>query len=257
MKNEIQIFKHRQFGELRTLNIDGEPWFVAADVCKALEIKNTTDALSRLDNDEITLVLIEGASNGLPINAVSEAGLYALVLGSRKKEAKSFKRWVTHDVLPSIRKHGAYLAPQVQNEILNNPDFLISLANKIKEEQAKNRALLEENSSLKPKALFADAVSVSNSEILIGALAKLLKQNGINIGRNRLFEVLRREGYLIRENTRERSMPTQKSMELGLFRVKETTVHANGEVIVSCTPYVTGKGQLYFMDRFLSGAIKA
>ena len=262
MEQGLQIFNHPQFGEIRAVMIDGEPWLVATDICKAISIGNPTQAVSRLDEDERTLISNEGSKSGLPVNVVNEAGLYALVLGSRKKEARDFKRWVTHEVLPSIRKHGAYVTPAVQNYIRNNPDFLISLATKIKEEQQRvhvlqieNEGLRQKNEELKPKALFADAVSVSKSEILVGQLAKILRQNGIEVGRNRLFEILRREGYLIREKGRERSLPTQKSLELGLFRVKETTVHANGEVIVSATPYVTGKGQTYFLERFLNGKI--
>lgn len=274
MGNEIQIFKHPQFGEIRAVEIDGEPWLAGKDVCEFFGDTNYRRSLARLDEDERVCHKWNTPGGPQSMTFVNEAGFYSLLFNMKPQKAKgvsqndflilersqklkSFKHWVTSEVLPSIRKHGAYLTPQVQSEILNNPDFLISLANKIKEEQEKNRALLEENNSLKPKALFADAVSVSDSEILIGALAKLLKQNGVNIGRNRLFEVLRREGYLIRDNTREKSLPTQKSMDMGLFRVKETTIHANGEVIISCTPYVTGKGQIYFMDRFLSGAIKA
>lgn len=264
MAAELQIFNHPQFGEIRAVKIDGEPWFVAADICKSLSIGNPSQAMARLDDDETTLISNEGASNSSMLNVVSEAGLYSLVLGSRKYEAKAFKRWVVHDVLPSIRKHGAYLTPQVKNQILNNPDFLISLATKIKEEQTRNRILMEENTDLrakndelKPKALFAESVAASNSEITVGTLAKLLRQNGVKIGRNRLFEFLRAEGYLMRDKVRDRNLPTQKSMELGLFRVKETTIHANDEIIVSCTPYVTGKGQTYFIDRFLNGAAKA
>lgn len=264
MANELQIFNHPQFGDIRALNIDGEPWFIAPDICKVLTIGNITDAISRLDSDEVTLVSIEGSRNGVPVNAVSEAGLYRLVLGSRKKQANAFKRWVVHDVLPSIRKHGAYLTPQVQDQILNNPDLLISLATKIKEEQTRNRILMEENTDLraqndvmKPKALFADSVSVSESDCTVGAFAKILRQNGVQIGRNRLFEWLRDNGYLMRDGQKEKNIPTQKSMEMGLFRVKETTIHNGDEVFISYTAYFTGKGQTYFLDRFLSGEISA
>ena len=264
MANELQIFNHPQFGDIRALNIDGEPWFIAPDICKVLTIGNITDAISRLDSDEVTLVSIEGSRNGVPVNAVSEAGLYRLVLGSRKKQANAFKRWVVHDVLPSIRKHGAYLTPQVQNQIVNNPDLLISLATKIKEEQTRNRILMEENTDLraqndvmKPKALFADSVSVSESDCTVGAFAKILRQNGVQIGRNRLFEWLRDNSYLMRDGQKEKNIPTQKSMEMGLFRVKETTIHNGDEVFISYTAYITGKGQTYFLDRFLSGEISA
>ena len=195
---------------------------------------------------------------------IPENVFYRLAMKAKNENAEKFQALVADEIIPSIRKHGAYLTPQVTNQILNNPDFLISLANKIKEEQTRNRILMEENTDLrtrneelKPKALFAESVAASNSEITVGTLAKLLRQNGVKIGRNRLFEFLRAEGYLMRDKVRDRNLPTQKSMELGLFRVKETTIHANDEIIVSCTPYVTGKGQTYFIDRFLNGAAKA
>lgn len=264
MANELQIFNHPQFGEIRAVEIDGEPWFAAADICKSLSIGNPSQAMARLDDDETTLISNEGASNSSMLNVVSEAGLYSLVLGSRKKEAKAFKRWVVHDVLPSIRKHGAYLTPQVQDQILNNPDLLISLATKIKEEQTRNRILMEENTDLraqndvmKPKALFADSVSVSESDCTVGAFAKILRQNGVQIGRNRLFEWFRDNGYLMRDGQKEKNIPTQKSMEMGLFRVKETTIHNGDEVFISYTTYITGKGQTYFLNRLLGGEISA
>ena len=269
MASELQIFNHPQFGAVRTVEINGDPWFVGKDVARALGYTNTNKALRDHVDDEDKM-LGDGVTFRDPLGreqkptVINESGVYSLVFGSKLESAKEFKHWVTSEVLPSVRKHGAYLTPQVTNQILNNPDFLISLANKIKEEQTRNRILMEENTDLrarneelKPKALFAESVAASNSEITVGTLAKLLRQNGVKIGRNRLFEFLRAEGYLIRDGARDRNLPTQKSMELGLFRVKETTIHANDEIIVSCTPYVTGKGQTYFIDRFLSGAAKA
>lgn len=265
MAAELQIFNHPQFGAVRTVEINGEPWFVGRDVAQALGYTSPRDALAKhVDNEDKGVAKCDTPGGMQDMTVVNESGVYSLVFGSKLESAKEFKRWVTSEVLPSIRKHGAYLTPQVTNQILNNPDFLISLANKIKEEQTRNRILMEENTDLrarneelKPKALFAESVAASNSEITVGTLAKLLRQNGVQIGRNRLFEFLRAEGYLIRDKVRDRNLPTQKSMELGLFRVKETTIHANDEIIVSCTPYVTGKGQTYFIDRFLNGAAKA
>lgn len=265
MANELQIFNHPQFGEIRAVEINGEPWFVAKDVAKALGYSNGRDAIAKHvdDEDKNTVVNRDGNRGNPNMTVVNESGVHALVFGSQLPGAKQFKHWVTSEVLPTIRKHGAYLTPQVTNQILNNPDFLISLANKIKEEQTRNRILMEENTDLrvkneemKPKALFAESVAASDSEITVGTLAKLLRQNGVQIGRNRLFEWLRNEGYLIRDRVRDRNIPTQKSMEMGLFRVKETTIHANDEIIISCTPYVTGKGQTYFIERFLSNPIK-
>lgn len=264
MEQGLQIFNHPQFGEIRAVLIDGEPWFFATDVCTGLGISNATNAMKRLDDDEVALYSVKGLSRGNEAgNFVSEHGLYHLILGSRKKEAREFKRWVTHEVLPSIRKHGVYMTPEVKNQILNNPDFLISLANKIKEEQARNLVLREqneslraENDSMRPKAMFADAVAASDTDILIGDLAKLLRQNGVNVGQNRLFRILRERDFLCGRRGDMWNMPTQKALDLGLFRVSESTVSkADGSVFVTRTTKVTGKGQTYFVDRFLSGKI--
>lgn len=241
--NELQIFENPEFGRVRTTVIDGEPWFVAADVCHALDIGNPSDALNRLDSDERTLVSIEGASNGKPVNGVNEPGLYSLVLGSRKPEAKAFKRWITHDVIPAIRKTGGYHVPQSPEEQMAQG---LLAAQKLLAEKDKR---IEE---MRPKEIFADAVSVSKTDILIGDLAKLIKQNGHDIGQKRLFSWLREKGYLIKRKGLDWNMPTQKAMEMKLFRVKETVVtHSDGHTTVSKTTKVTGKGQVYFVNKFL------
>lgn len=247
--NELQIFNSPEFGEIRTIEQDGEPWFVAKDVCEALEVLNTTDAIKRLDDDEKARLNL-----GLPggdTNVINEYGLYSLVLGSRKPEAKEFKRWITHDVIPAIRKHGGYLTANTIEEVLSNPDTLIRLATDLKrehEERAKAEALIQ---SQKPKVLFADAVSTSKQSCLIGELAKVLKQNGVEIGQNRLFEVLRREGYLGRMGERY-NLPTQRSMELGLMEIKKSTINQpDGSIRVTTTTKITGKGQVYFINKFL------
>ena len=242
--NELQIFENPEFGRVRTTVIDGEPWFVAADVCHALDIGNPSDALNRLDSDERTLVSIEGASNGKPVNGVNEPGLYSLVLGSRKPEAKAFKRWITHDVIPAIRKTGGYHVPQSPEEQMAQG---LLAAQKLLAEKDKR---IEE---MRPKEIFADAVSVSKTDILIGDLAKLIKQNGHDIGQKRLFSWLREKGYLIKRKGLDWNMPTQKAMEMKLFRVKETVVtHSDGHTTVSKTTKVTGKGQVYFVNKFLA-----
>jgi len=248
--SNLQIFKNEQFGEIRIIQKDGEPWFVARDICKALEISNSRDAISRLDDDEKNTVVITDGNRGNPnMTIVSESGVYALVFTSRKPEAKQFKRWVTHEVLPSIRKNGGYIANQenlTPEQIVANA--LIVAKNIITEKDK----LLE---AQRPKVLFADAVSASKSSILIGELAKILKQNGIEIGQNRLFEWLRVNGYLISRKGTDYNMPTQYSMELGLFEVKETTItHSDGHISVSKTAKVTGKGQLYFVNKFIKSA---
>ena len=243
-EKELQIFENPEFGRVRTTIIDGEPWFVAADVCHALDIGNPSDALNRLDSDERTLVSIEGASNGKPVNGVNEPGLYSLVLGSRKPEAKAFKRWITHDVIPAIRKTGGYHVPQSPEEQMAQG---LLAAQKLLAEKDKR---IEE---MRPKEIFADAVSVSKTDILIGDLAKLIKQNGRDIGQKRLFSWLREKGYLIKRKGLDWNMPTQKAMEMKLFRVKETVVtHADGHTTVSKTTKVTGKGQVYFVNKFLA-----
>ena len=242
-ENELQIFENPEFGRVRTTIICGDPWFVAADVCRALDLGNPTRALDRLDNDERTLISIKGASNGKPVNGVNEPGLYSLVLGSRKPEAKKFKRWITHDVIPAIRKTGGYHVPQSPEEQMAQG---LLAAQKLLAEKDKR---IEE---MRPKEIFADAVSVSKTDILIGDLAKLIKQNGHDIGQKRLFAWLREKGYLIKRKGLDWNMPTQKAMEMKLFRVKETVVtHSDGHTTVNKTPKVTGKGQIYFVNKFL------
>ena len=238
--NELQVFNNAMFGDVRIILQDNEPWFVAKDVCDCLEHTNTTMALQRLDADERAKLNLGRQGE---TNVINEYGLYSLVLSSRKPEAKEFKRWITHDVLPSLRKYGTY-SMDIPRTL---PDALKAYASEI-EAHNQTKALLEEQ---KPKVIFADAVSASDTDILIGDLAKLLNQNGHNIGQNRLFERLRKEGYLISRKGNSYNSPTQKTMELGLFRIKETAItHADGRTTINKTPKVTGKGQLYFINRY-------
>lgn len=266
MEEGLQIFNHPRFGDVRAVMIDGEPWFVGKDVAEALGYSNSRKAiLDHVDQEDKGVTKRDTLGGTQDMTIINESGVYSLVLSSKLPGAKEFKRWVTSEVLPSIRKHGAYLTPQVQEHILNNPDFLISLANKIKEEQARNLVLREENAriqaendSMRPKALFADAVAASGTDILIGDLAKLLRQNGVDIGQNRLFRILRDRDFLCSRRGDMWNMPTQKALERGLFRVAESTVSkADGTVLVTRTTKVTGKGQTYFLERFLSGKISA
>ena len=256
--NDLQIFESKDFGKVRTVTLNGAPCFVAADICRALDIGNPTDALRRLDDDEKALVSIEGISNGNnKANIVNESGLYSLVLGSRKPEAKQFKRWITHEVIPTIRKTGGYV---------NNDDLFVNtyLPNADDTTKALFRSTLEtiraQNAKLeayKPKAIFADAVSASKTSILVGELAKILQQNGVAIGQNRLFAWLRNNGYLCCYGERY-NMPTQRSMEMSLFEIKETTINnPDGSIRVSRTVKVTGKGQQYFINKFLGGSAEA
>lgn len=252
---ELQVFNSPEFGQIRTIERDGEPWFVGKDVAATLGYTDLNKAIMmHVDeedklNDKMASSL--GQRGGWFIN---ESGLYSLVLSSKLPGAKQFKRWITSEVIPTIRKHGAYMTPDRLQDVLLNPDTLIQLAQNLKEEQEKRRALETQIETDKPKVLFAGAVETSKSSILIGELAKIIKQNGINIGQNRLFEWMRQNGYLIRRNGSDYNMPTQRAMEMGLFEIKETSiVHADGHTSISKTPKVTGKGQVYFVDLFLSG----
>jgi anti-repressor protein len=248
MNQLAKVFDY-QDKQVRTVTQGGEPWFVAKDVCAILEIENPSQALTRLDDDEKnTIILNEGIGNP-ERSIVSESGLYSLILGSRKLEAKAFKRWITHEVIPSIRKHGVY----AKDELLDNPDLFITALQELKKEREQRKLLETKVEQDKPKVLFADAVTASNTTILVGELAKLLKQNNIDVGQNRLFAWLRENGYLIRRNGTDYNMPTQYSMELGLFSVKETSItHSDGHITVSKTAKVTGKGQEYFINKFLN-----
>lgn len=250
---EIQVFTNSQFGKIRVIEIDGEIGFFGSDLCNILGT-DTRDLKSILDSDQFVNVdsIHIGNHGGKKPLIVNESGFYSVVLKSRKPQAKPFQKWVTGEVLPSIRKHGGYLTPQKIEEVLTDPDTIIQLATTLKEEQARRKALEAENQVMQPKALFADAVAASHTSILVGELAKLLKQNGVDIGQNRLFKWLRENGYLMKTGS-SYNMPTQRSMEQELFEVKETSItHSDGHITVQKTPKVTGKGQQYFINRFLT-----
>lgn len=256
MNNEIQRFDFRG-ASLRTLtDEEGEPWFVAKDVCDILGMSNPSMAVIALDKDEVAQIDPKdylGSENrsNQAVNIVSEPGLYKLIMRSRKPEAKEFQRWVTHEVLPQIRKTGGYIPTSESDSDEDIMARAVLVAQKTIKQ--KNQQIAEQQRrivELEPKARFADAVAASDDTCLIGELAKMLLQNGIPVGQNRLFRLLRAEGYLGKSGS-NRNMPTQRAMELGLFRIKETTVtHADGHTTVSRTPKVTGKGQRYFIDRY-------
>jgi len=253
MNNEIQQFDFRG-ASLRTLTDKaGEPWFVAKDVCDILELGNTTNALRALDEDEKTnFTNCNVAQNGgrAPL-IISEPGLYKLIMRSRKPEAKEFQRWVTHEVLPQIRKTGGYIPTSETDDDMTILAKAVMIGQRTME--AQKRKIAEQQTrivELEPKARFADAVAASDGTCLVGELAKMLRQNGMDIGQNRLFRLLQADGYLGKSGS-NRNVPTQRAMDLGLFRIKETTVtHADGHTTVSRTPKVTGKGQRYFIDRY-------
>ena len=249
---DLQIFKNPEFGEIRTLEENGKILFCAADIAKALGYANPNKAV----NDHCRAITkrstpISGKMQG--INFIPEGDVYRLITHSKLSAAEKFEKWVFDEVLPTIHKHGAYMPPDKLEEVLLKPDTLIQLAQNLKAEQEKRRALEVKMEEQKPKVLFAESVEVAKTSILIGELAKLLKQNGINIGQNRLFEWLRNNGYLIKRQGSDYNMPTQRAMEMGLFEIKETTItHSDGHIHVSKTPKVTGKGQVYFVNLFLS-----
>lgn len=248
MSTEIQQFYFNN-AALRTLTDEaGEPWFVAKDVCDILEISNPSDALKRLDDDERSRFNLGRQGE---TNIVNEAGLYALVLGSRKPEAHEFKRWVTHEVLPQIRRTGGYIPASETDDDITILAKAVMIGQRTMEEQKRRIAAQQSRIvELEPKALFADAVAASDGTCLVGELAKMLRQNGLNIGQNRLFQLLRDDGFFGKSGS-NRNVPTQKAMDLGLFRIKETTVtHSDGHVTISRTPKVTGKGQRYFIARY-------
>ena len=243
---------------LRTLAINGDPWFITKDACAILGIGNVGQAVLNLDDDEKGVTITDTLGGPQKTSIISESGLYSLILRSRKPEARKFKRWITHEVIPSIRKRGMYATPQATEAMLADPDVMIAALTELKSERAK-RAELEAARELDaPKVLFADSVAASHTSILVGDLAKILKGNGLDIGANRLFEKLRTDGYLIKRQGTDWNMPTQRSMELGLFEIKETAIsHSDGHVSINKTPKVTGKGQQYFIERFLAKAVAA
>lgn len=251
--NEIKIFENPEFGSVRTVEVNGEPWLVGKDVAEALGYSDTFGALKKhVDSEDKQNCQNSSFESNRGLTVINESGLYSLVLSSKLPTAKKFKRWVTSEVLPSIRKHGAYMNDETIKKVISDPDFLIKLATELKEEKEHRRQLEEKIDNDKPKVIFADAVSTAKTSILIGDLAKLIKQNGVDIGQKRLFEYLRENGYLIKRQGSDRNMPTQRSMEMGLFEVKETAItHSDGHTSISKTTKVTGKGQAYFVNKFL------
>jgi anti-repressor protein len=249
MVNDITLFKF-QDQPVRTVLINDEPYFIGKDVAKVLGYSNTRDALNKhVDAEDKGVAKCDTPGGVQKLQAINESGVYSLVFASKLPKAKEFKHWVTSEVLPTIRKHGAYMTNQKAHDILTNKNDLADLLQQAADQLKSKDIQIQQ---MKPKALFADAVSTSRSAILIGELAKVLKGNGINIGQNRLFSWLREHGYLIKRNGTDYNMPTQKSMNLGLFKIKETTInHSDGHITVSKTPKVTGKGQQYFIDLFL------
>lgn len=252
MTNELQIFNNPEFGEIRTLEEGEKVLFCGSDVAKALGYTNPSKALS--DHCKgVTKRYTPTKSGTQEMSFIPESDIYRLVFSSKLPTAEKFTDWVADEILPTIRKHGAYMTPDVIERTLTDPDYIIQLATTLKDEQQKRKALEAKAEENRPKVLFADSVAASHTSILIFDLAKILKQNGVEIGGHRLFDWMRKNGYLVRRDGSDHNMPTQRSMEMGLFEVKETTVsHSDGHISVNKTPKVTGKGQQYFINRFLS-----
>lgn len=249
---EIQIFNHADFGEVRTIHEAGVVLFCGNDVAKALGYGNARDALNRhckgvVKRDTPT------ASGTQEMSFIPESDLYRLVFRSKLPGAERFTDWVTMEVLPSIRKNGGYISGQSEMSDAELMAKAVLAAQKVIEERdQKISCLTAQADEMRPKALFADSVSASSSSVLIGELAKILRQNGVDMGEKRLFAWMREEGYLIKRRGADWNMPTQRSMEMGLFRIKETAVsHSDGHTTINKTPKVTGKGQQYFINKFL------
>ena len=238
---------------VRTLSRDGEPWFVLADLCRVLDIANVGNVAARLDVLNIRQTEVENSRGQMRRTLiVNEPGMYEVVLRSDKTEATSFRRWITHEVLPSIRKRGMYATPAAAEAMLQDPDVLIRVLEEVKAERAKRSELEQLREVEKPKVLFADSVATSDTTILVGDLAKIIKGNGMEIGANRLFARLREDGFLIKRKGADWNMPTQRAMELGLFKIKESShIHSDGHVTISKTPKVTGNGQTYLVNHYL------
>ncbi len=259
--NEFQLFDFENH-KVRALSLNGKAYFVGKDVAAVLGYAKTANAINKhvdVEDKGVTKMMTPGGRQNIQI--INESGVYSLIFSSKMPNAKKFKHWVTSEVLPSIRRHGAYMTDEKIEEVLTDPDTIIKLATQLKDER--QQRLIEQQlrkdaenqvHEMKPKALFADSVATSKSTILIGELAKILRGNGVDIGATRLFKWMRANGYLISRKGSDWNMPTQRAMDLGLFKIKETTInHSNGTTSISKTPKVTGKGQQYFINKFLKG----
>lgn len=243
--NEVQLFNFESH-EVRSLLLNNEPWFVGKDVAEALGYSKARNAIAtHIDSEDKKDAPIQGTLGGVQeMTVINESGLYSLVLSSKLPSAKKFKRWVTSEVLPALRKTGQYQVKELSGSEL--------MARALIEAQSVLAAKDKQIEQMKPKVVFADAVATSHTSILVGELAKILKQNGIDMGQKRLFAWLREKGYLIKRQGTDYNMPTQKAMELGLFEIKEGSyVNGSGVNITTKTPKVTGKGQQYFINKFL------
>lgn len=251
---DLQLFSSERFGRLRATQIDCEVWFAATDVAKALGYRDANQITRALDDDEKRWsegTLSECTHSHLGIRLINESGLYRVLMRSQRPEAIPFQRWLAHEVVPEIRRNGGYIAASTEDSDADIMARALLIAQKTIDRKNELIALHEATiEDMKPKALFADAVADSDGTCLIGELAKMMCQNGLEIGQNRLFKLLQRDGYLGKSGS-NRNVPTQRSMDMKLFRIKETAVtHSDGRVTINRTPKVTGKGQAYFIGRY-------
>lgn len=251
---DLQLFSSERFGRLRATQIDCEVWFAATDVAKALGYRDANQITRALDDDEKRWsegTLSECTHSHLGIRLINESGLYRVLMRSQRPEAIPFQRWLAHEVVPEIRRNGGYIATSPEDSDADIMARALLIAQKTIDRKNELIALHEATiEDMKPKALFADAVADSDGTCLIGELAKMMCQNGLEIGQNRLFKLLQRDGYLGKSGS-NRNVPTQRSMDMKLFRIKETAVtHSDGRVTINRTPKVTGKGQAYFIGRY-------
>ena len=258
MDNNIQVFSHDNFNIRTFTDKNGIIWFVARDIAEALEYNN----VSKHNIGKLIAHVPEVWRGRVPFSTpggeqemlcLTEQGVYFFLGRSDKPKALPYQLWIAGEVVPSIRKHGLYLTPQKQEELITNPDFIIKIAQALKDERSKSAALQAKIDVDKPKVIFADAVDASNDSILIGNLAKILRQNNVNIGQNRLFQWLRDNGYLMNCKGERWNFPTQHSIDLGLFNVKKVVINnPDGSTKITHTTKVTGKGQIFFINLFLN-----
>ena len=256
--NDIQVFNNPQFGQVRTAGTPNNPMFCLVDVCQAIGINNSRVVKQRLDGDDVSLIdTIDNLGRTQKVTFITESGLYDVIIRSDSEQAKPFRKWVTSEVLPSIRKHGMYATDATIENMLNDPETAILMLQAYQKERKERLAAQQEVERLeaqemenKPKVVFADAVSGSNSACLIGELAKMIAQNGYPIGEKRLFQWLRDNHYLCAYGERF-NQPYQQYIEQGLFTMKQNVFSVNGEMRTRNTTKVTGKGQVYFINKFL------
>lgn len=267
MNNDIQIFDYEN-NQIRTTEINGEMWWVAKDVCDVFGETNRNRAMQFLSEDEKGYTQMTTPKGTQNLAIINESGLYSLlfamqpakakarsvsdeVINKRQNKLKKFKRWVTHEVLPSIRKHGAYITLEKIQEYMTKPENWIELLQKVRDEQQKNARLQNQIDIDRPKVVFAEAVDASDATVYLGEFAKMLRQNGIEIGQNRLFDQLKKDGYLLKRNFKGHTIPTQKAIEKCLFKIEELVVtHDDGHISLKRNVKLTGKGQLFFTNYF-------